>query len=70
VIAKKNETEHCKNRDSPISPNDPQASKTMSGGCPLFKIIMSEANTLLGFKGAGVAAYDERMNACFSRLSE
>jgi hypothetical protein len=33
----KNETEHCRNRDSPISPSDPQASTTISGGCPLTK---------------------------------
>ncbi|MCK9302576.1 MAG: hypothetical protein PHU62_01620 [Bacteroidales bacterium] len=33
----KNETEQCKNRDSPISPSDPQASTTISGGCPLFE---------------------------------
>jgi hypothetical protein len=33
----KNETEHCKKRDSPISPSDPQASTTISGGCPLIK---------------------------------
>jgi hypothetical protein len=33
----KNETEHCKKRDSPISPSDPQASTTISGGCPLLK---------------------------------
>ena len=33
----KNETEHRKNRDSPISPSDPQASKTISGGCPPIK---------------------------------
>lgn len=25
----------CKNRDSPIRPRDPQASTTISGGCPL-----------------------------------
>jgi hypothetical protein len=33
----KNETERCKKRDSPISPSDPQASTTISGGCPFFK---------------------------------
>lgn len=32
----KSETEHCKNRDSPISPSDPQASKTISAVCHQF----------------------------------
>jgi hypothetical protein len=41
---------NCKNCDSPISPSDPQASKTISGGFPHEK-IMSKANTLLGFWG-------------------
>ena len=54
----KNETEHCKKRDSPISPSDPQASTTISGGCPLTK-NWSVATSLLGFKGAGVAANEE-----------
>ena len=60
----KNGTEHCKNCDSPISPNDQQASKTISGGCPLYKLCMSFANTLLGFQGAKVAANDNRMSVC------
>ena len=34
--SKRNETEHCKKRDSPISPSDPQASTTISGDCPLL----------------------------------
>jgi len=54
----KNETEHCKKRDSPIRPSDPQASTTISGGCPLMK-NWSVATSLLGFKGAGVAANEE-----------
>jgi hypothetical protein len=42
-----------------FSPHDPQASTTISGGYPLFENVMSKANTLLGFKGAGVAANEE-----------
>lgn len=48
---KKNETEQCKNRDSLISPSDPQASTTLSGGCPPIEYFMSKTNTLLGFGG-------------------
>jgi hypothetical protein len=33
----KNGTEQCKKRDSPISPSNPQASTTISDGCPLLK---------------------------------
>jgi hypothetical protein len=36
-VGQKNETEHCKKRDSPISLSDPQASITISGGCLLLK---------------------------------
>jgi hypothetical protein len=46
----KNETEHCKKRDSPISPSDPQASTTISGGCPQINNV-SVANNLIGVWG-------------------
>jgi hypothetical protein len=52
-VGKKNETEHCKNYDSPISLRDPQASTTQQAAvCPLYKYFVRVANTLLGFKGA------------------
>jgi hypothetical protein len=48
---KKNGTERCKNCDSPISPNDQQASITLSGGCPLFKKIYERSEYLIGVLG-------------------
>jgi hypothetical protein len=46
-----NEMKHCKKRDSPISPSDPQASKKFSGGCPLKKTVWTKRIPYWGSRG-------------------
>ena len=41
-VEQKNETEHCKKRDSPISPSDPQASINTAAADPLQKTERSD----------------------------
>ena len=49
MIWKRSET--CKKRDSPISPSDLQASRTLSGGCPLLINEWAQRIPYRGYRG-------------------